>query len=130
MSEAQWHRVVAGLVVVLAACASAEDVSDLGFGQPAAAAENTINVQNDYWGEMDVYAVSGGMRVRLGSVPAGRAGKLRIPWQLALRPDIRLQIDPVGPESAFTFPPVTLHPGATVELSVANTLRMSSFSVW
>lgn len=129
MSDIQRHWVRAGFALALAACAPAAQEQDLGFGQPAAAEKSTIVVRNDYWGEMDIYAVIGGSRWRLGSVMTSSTAKLSIPHALTVRPEIQLQADPVGPGRPFTFAPIAMRPGATVELTLANMLPMSTYSV-
>lgn len=127
--ELQRHWVTAGLALALAACAPAAHEQDLGFSPPGAARESTVVVQNGYWGELDIYAVTGSGRWRLGSVMTGKTAELRIPGALMGRPEIQLQADPVGPIGAFTFPSIEIRPGVTVELLVANALPMSSYSV-
>lgn len=130
MLRIQQHWTAAGLALMLAACAPAAQDQDLGFSQPAAAEESTVVVQNDYWGEMAIFAVKGGTRWRLGSVMTGSTATLRIPRELMAGSEIQLQADPVGPGAAFTFPRIAIRPGSTVELMLANKLATSSYSVW
>jgi len=130
MSKIKQHGVLAGLVLTLAACAPARPVEHVGFVQPVAPEESTLIVQNDYLREMDIYAVTGSTRVRLGSVMTGATARVRVPHQLLVKPELQLQVDPVGPDAAFTFSPIVVRPGVTVELMVATSLPMSSYSVW
>ena len=130
MSNIQRHWVsLLALALAPSACAPATQEHDLGFNQPAAAEEPMIVVQNDYWGEMDIYAVKGGTRWRLGSVTTGSTAKLRIPHALMAGTEIQFQADPVGPVAPFAFPPISIPPGATVELTLENVLPMSSYAV-
>lgn len=126
----QRYWIATALTLAVSACASVASQDDVGFVQPAPADESVLVVANNYWGEMDVFALNGGTRVRLGSVMTGKTATLKISRDLLARPEVQFQIDPVGPEDAFTFPPISIHPGATVELMVQNSLRMSSYSVY
>ena len=128
MVQRYWLTTV--LMLALPGCASVVSQDDVEFVQSAPAEESTLVVANNYWGEMDVFALNGGTRVRLGSVMTGKTATLKISRDLLARPEVQFQIDPVGPENAFTFPPISVHPGATVELTVQNSLRMSSYSVY
>ncbi|MGQ0815335.1 MAG: hypothetical protein ACT4O1_12905 [Gemmatimonadota bacterium] len=129
MPKTQRHWVAAGLVWALAACAPTAQEQHPGFVQPAASEESTIVVQNSYFGDMDIYAVTGSTRWRIGSVTNGATAKLVIPRALLARPEIQLQVDPVGPEEPFTFPGISIRPGATIELMLLNMLQTSHQAV-
>lgn len=125
LREQYW--VAAGLALMLTACAAARE-EDLGFSQPAPAEESVLVVQNDNLVEMDIYAVMGSTRARLGSVPAGQTAKLRLSRLLVSRPELLLQADPIGPQTAFTFPVIPVRPGVTVGMLLASSLAMSAFT--
>jgi hypothetical protein len=129
MPKVQRHWVAAGLVLGLAACAPAAQQEDFGFAQPAASEQSTILVKSDYFGETDIYALTGSTRIRLGTVRTGGTAELRIPAVIAGRAEIQLQADPVGPNAPFTFPVISLRPGHTMELVLTSSLPMSTL-VW
>lgn len=128
MGKLKRFAVVAGAALLPSACAAALPPEDVAFIQTAPSEESTLVVQNDYAGEMDVYAVTGSTRFRLGTI-RGRTGTLRLPRTLLARPSIVIQLDPVGPVDAYTYPPIVITPGATIELMVAPMLTMSSYAV-
>lgn len=126
-SQPRWT--LAALALVLGACGPGMQEQDAGF-LPAPAAEGArLFVQNDYLGDMDVFAINGSIRTRIGAVPAGGSAQFRIPASLLVRPEIQFQVDPVGPVAPFTYRPIALSPGNSVELAVAPALQMSSYAI-
>ena len=91
--------------------------------------EAIVVVQNNNLAEMDIYAVEGYSRWRLGTVPTGSTVTLRIPRALWGRPEIQLQAVPRGEYSPFTFQRVPLTANARIQLSIASLLSMSMV-VW
>lgn len=124
------HRfgVAASFAVMLAACAPAIPQESVGFVQPAPATESAVVVRNENVTEMDIYAVMGSTRSRIGTVQAGQTATLRLRAALMARPELMLQADPVGPEEAFTFPAISIRTGTTVEMRLAPILRSSGYT--
>jgi hypothetical protein len=118
----------AGFVMMLGACAPAMPQEDFGFAQPAPSTDSEIVVRNENVTEMDIYAVVGSLRSRIGSVEALQTARLRLPRVLLARPEIMLQADPVGPDEAFTFPAISIRQGIAVEMLVAPVLRSSGYT--
>jgi hypothetical protein len=120
---------LAAAALTSAACAHGVHADSLAFFQPASSEESTVVVQNDNFAEMDIYAVEGYSRWRLGTVQTATTVTLRVPRALADRPDIQLQAVPRGPYAPFTFHRVPLSHAARVQLRIASVLSMSAV-VW
>ena len=88
-----------------------------------------MSVRNDFFGEVDVYVVTGSLRARIGSVQAARTANFRIPHAFTVRPEIQFQVDPVGPAAPFNYRPIAVLPGSNIELSLAPALQMSSYAI-
>ena len=127
-SQPLWK--IAGCALALAACAPGVQDKNLAFAPAAPPTEaSTVVVRNDYLGELDVYAITGSIRTRIGSISGGRTASFRIPGSLLIRPEIQFQVDPVGPVAPFSYRPIAVGPGNMIELSVAPTLQMSSYAI-
>lgn len=126
-SQSLWK--VVGCTLALAACAPGIREEDQAFYPAPPAEESTLVVRNDNIGEMDIYAVMGSTRTRIGSVLGGRVAEFRLTRSLIMRPWIQFQLDPVGPVGPFTYQPITIGPGNVIELAVAPALQMSSYSI-
>jgi hypothetical protein len=125
MASSQRLR-LAVCALALAACAPGAEVEP--SDEPSTESSSVV-VRNDYLGEVDIYAVAGGTRTRIGTVQSGQTREFAIPRPLLARTEIQFQIDPEGPAASFTLRPISLVPGNTIELSVAPNLAMSSISV-
>lgn len=113
---------LAACAVVLAACAPVVQKKE-------AFVVSAVVVRNDYLGVMEVYAITGSIRTRIGAVATGTTATFPIPRYLLMRPEIQFQVDPVGPVAPFTYPPIPVEPTNVIELSVAPTLQMSSYAI-
>ena len=129
MTHAQplWKLAVCALA--LAACGPAAREQDSAFLPAPPTEGSTLVVRNDYFGEVDVFALNGSIRHRIGTVAAGGTASFRIPGRLLMRPEIQFQLDPVGPIVPFTYRPIAVGPGNVIELSVAPALPMSSYAI-
>ena len=122
--------IIAAAAVVLGACAPGADPANSPFerNQPR---EVTVQVQNQNWSDMVVYAVRGGMRVRLGTVSAMSRGSFPVPrTALAGSGQLRLLADPIGSSRGFLSDVLSVRPGQRVSLEVGHDLAMSFTSVW
>jgi hypothetical protein len=129
MLYSQSVRIMAACSLVLVACVSGRQVQDDAFFPAPRAEEATLVVRNDYFGEMDVFAVMGSTRTRIGTVGTGTTQQFRLSRTLMARPWIQFQLDPLGPVGPFTYQPISFTPGSRVELAVAPTLQMSSYAI-
>ncbi len=128
MTQSQLGR-LAVCALALTACGPAVREQDTAFLPTPPADASTLVVRNDYMGELDVFALNGRIRHRIGTVAAGRIANFRIPGTLLVRPEIQFQLDPVGPIEPFTYRPIAVGPGNIIELSAAPALPMSSYAI-
>lgn len=118
-----------GLALAITGCASA------AYDTPANAATGdgaaTVVVQNNNWSDMTVYALRNGVRMRLGMVVSMGAERFTLPRMLMSGAgEFRLIADPIGSSEAFRTPPLMVAPGQRVELTLQNSLALSTSSVW
>lgn len=113
---------------LLTACSSARYATPSERGD----ADRTVEVEvtNNNWLDMTVHAVSGGTRVRLGTVTTGTRQRFDLPRILNVRStELRLSADPVGSTRTYHSRPILVEPGSRVQWSLENHLALSSFSV-
>lgn len=103
---------VAGLVAVAACSKTPPEPVD-----PLAPA--FVEVQNQSFYEMTVYAIRSGMRIRLGQVPGNSTQTFEIPRNL-VNPGvpIRFMADPVGSNRTPYSQEIGVHPGDTLKLRI------------
>jgi len=121
----QW--IVAALVALTidgAACATKK-----GSAQPQPE-RTAVTVKNDNWLDVTIFAVRGGARTRLGFVTGMSRGTFPVPSDFAPDGTLQLMVDPVGGHNVYVTDRIVVNSGQRVELTVAQVLRMSSFSVW
>ena len=81
-----------------------------------------IQVQNNNFNDVTVYAISLGQRIRLGNVTGKTDQNFRLDWNFAN--PISFEIDVVGGRGCGTSP-VPVEPGARVWVQVPNEVRVS-----
>jgi hypothetical protein len=131
--QSNWSRPrIPRLLVLLAmiaapACAVGGAGAEEGVPTPSA----IIEVQNNNWADIVVYAVRNGMRMRLGMVTSMSRERFSLPASVfASSGDVQLLADPIGGATPYLFPPVMVHQGQRVEVRLENHLPLSSVSVW
>lgn len=91
----------------------------------------TVEVTNNNWSDMRVYAVRLGMRYRIGTVPSMTTRRLDLPRSLAgVGRDVQLLVDPIGGSRSFTTGPMRVSSGEWIEFTIENYLPVSSYAVW
>lgn len=119
--------VAAAVALVLEACAPATEQAENNL---PARPKTQLIVRNNNWSEIAVYVVRSGVRARLGNVMSMSNGRFNIPQSYVLGAnDIQVQVDPVGSNRTFLSSPVQIFPGARVELTIENSMQLSSFAV-
>ena len=91
----------------------------------------TVEVFNNNWSDMAVYAVYSGTRYRLATVTTGTSEKFTLPD--FLNADVRelaLLADPIGGNAAVLSDPLYLNPGDEVEWHLQNQLSLSGRLVY
>lgn len=112
---------------LLTACSSAR------YASPSHSAyDDTVQVEvtNHNWMDMNVYALRGGTRIRLGTVTTGTTQRFKLPSVLNVHVgDLRLMADPIGSGQQFHSDPILVEPGTRLRWSLENQLALSSFMV-
>lgn len=113
--------------LLLTACAGASyDRPSEAHGQSPV----QVEVTNNNWLDMTVYAVRGSMRVRLGTVTTGERERFKLPRSVNVAAgELSLLADPIGSGQKYQSQPLIVEPGARVTWSLENQLALSSFSV-
>src|ERR1041384_5193273 len=96
----------------------------------AETAPATVRVANYNWMDVNVYAVQGGTRVRLGSGTSMSNGTFQLPSRFLLQStSVRLMVDPVGSTEGYMTDGILVHGGQQISFNVQNSLQFSSVSV-
>lgn len=125
---------VAALVLSLAGAGCAPAASS-GYSPagpyPESAPAPTVRVTNHNWATMNVYAMRGSSRYRLGMVTSMSTAVFRIPTTvMGGQGRVELLADPIGSTRTFTAPVVYVHAGDQVQFDIQNHLPISSVSVF
>lgn len=88
----------------------------------------TLEVRNNNYLDVAIYAHTDGQHLRLGSVTGQSHATLEIPTSVVVRADgFRLEVDPVGARDSYVTERIVASPGAIVVLDVGSVLGMSSW---
>lgn len=113
------------VAVALAGCADANGGPWEG-ASPSGALE--LDVRNNNFLDVAVYALPDGGRMRLGSVTGKSHAVLEIPASVAVRADgFRLEVDPVGSADTYVTERIIASPVSIVVLDVGSVLTMSTW---
>lgn len=118
-------RLVIASLVVLAGCAANS------AGEPATATPEhapRIQVNNDNWNQVTVYALREGLAVRLGTVTTGTTAVFDLPATMQRGVDVRLLVQPLASWTGYVSPPIEF--GRDMTLTVANALSQSTLVPW
>jgi len=117
---------VLGAALVLSACASgANRASTRPDSAPV-----SLTVTNQNWLDVDVFAIRGSTRYRLGAVGGNSSAMLRIPASLIARGELQLMADPIGSNDVYVSDVIPVTPDQSLQLTVAPRMRMSTYAVW
>lgn len=90
----------------------------------------TLEVVNNNWQDIVIYAIVGSTRQRLGSVPAIKQATLELPSGLIPLPgSVQLLLDPLGSRAAFRTGNISVGLGQQIRLVVENQLSLSNWTV-
>jgi hypothetical protein len=107
-----------GLAVVLAGVAACSTFSR-GSTTTDQSQPTVVQVDNEGFQDMDVYAVRSGQRVRLGLAPGSSKTNLTIPSTLVNGlTSLRFIADPIGGRRASVSQEITVAPGDTVVMTI------------
>jgi len=116
---------LAGLMIDAAACATRHPSAAAAPPEPV---ELTVN--NSNYLDVDVFAVRGTSRARIGSVTGLSSATFLVPVHHAADGNLQLLVDPIGSNATYMTDKIAVSPGQHVELMVTAILRMSTYSVW
>jgi hypothetical protein len=106
-------------VAILVASAAACSTFSRGSGTTDQNQQTVVEVDNQGFQDMDVYAVRSGQRWRLGLASGSSKTKLTIPGTMVngLTP-LRFVADPIGGKRASVSQEITVAPGDTVVMTI------------
>lgn len=125
MPRSWMYTAYAGLTLVTGACAT-----NHGSGAAQPPERVTVTVKNTNWMDMDVFAVRGGTRSRVGSVTGLTTATLHVPTDFAPDGILQFMVDPVGSDGTYVTEKISVSPGQRIELTIGTVLRMSTYAVW
>ncbi len=105
-------------VLLLAGCAGNRSRGAAGDGS----LRTTVEVENRSWSAVNVYAVRGGQRVRLGTVQAVTTSVLTIPSAIVSGvTSLSFLVDPIGSNRTPISQEISVREGDQVTIYVPNT---------
>lgn len=121
------QSIIAGLLslTIDAACAGRHKSAAAAPLEPV-----VVIVNNSNYLDVDVFAVRGTSRARVGSVTGLSSATFTVPAHFAADGNLQLLVDPIGSNATYLTDKIAVGPGQSLELTVAAVLRMSSYSVW
>ncbi len=130
-----WRRTsrlaMAATITVGAVACSSAGTMDRPANALAGEVEATVEVTNNNWADMVVYAQRNGVRVRLGTVTSMTTQAFDLPLPLLSGSgELFFVADPIGSDRAYRSPVVMVGRGQRVEFLLENNLALSSLSVW
>lgn len=103
-----------------------------GTGEPLADTRRLpVEVRNQSWLDVNVFAILGAHEIRLGVVTALSTATLELPpFLVTPTMDLRFRLDPIGSAEEFISEPVDMSLAESFEVWIAPRLAQSSVSVW
>jgi hypothetical protein len=90
----------------------------------------TLEVDNNNFLDVTVYAVAGGYSLRLGNVGGKNVEEFTLDSQdITIAGGLQFLVDPIGATQTYLSPKVFPYGGATVELNVSAFLNQSFVSI-
>lgn len=113
------------LFLAATACRSGEDESPLSRA-PRPTGPIQVEVQNNNFLDVTVYAMDNGQNIRLGNVTGKQSETLTLdPRRLSPGGTLRLLVDPIGASDAFLSDRVVVGSGQRVFLQIGAVLSQS-----
>ena len=89
-----------------------------------------LEVDNNNFLDVSVYAVAGGVSLRIGDVGVKNKGTFTLdPDRISMVSGVQVLVDPIGSDRTYLSPTVYPYGGATLELSVGAYIDQSFLSV-
>jgi len=89
-----------------------------------------VEVENNHWATVVVYALINGQRIRMGEVHTGTTIELMTP--IGVDPsvvDFRIRVDPIGEREVFDSGSISVQLGDRVLITVENDIRSSRIRI-
>lgn len=122
------ETIIAGLAALMIDAAACATHHASAAAAPAEPVELTVN--NSNYLDVDVFAVRGTSRARVGSVTGLSSATFQVPAHYAYDGHLQLLVDPIGSDATYLTDRIAVSQGQHVELTVTAVLRMSSYAVW
>lgn len=92
----------------------------------------TITVDNNNWRDINIFVVlSGGMRMRLGTVTSMNSSTYTVPGNLLFRNSyMRVVAEVIGSDDYIQTETVRVAPGLVIQWRIENVLQNSNYFVW
>jgi hypothetical protein len=112
------------LAVAFAAAFATAACVGKGKNAPVPQAPTTVFVRNRAFIDVDVFALYGGIRTRLGTVAASGTGTFRIPPTVVGEGRaLRFLVDPIGSRRLGRSFEIYVRPGSRVTLTIPSSMR-------
>ena len=90
-----------------------------------------VKVENRSWNDVNVFAVEGGMRYRLGMVTSMGTANLRVPVRNGqFTHEMQLVAVPIASSESFVSPALQVYQAQQVAFTIQNQLAISSVAVF
>jgi len=121
---------VAAFIIFATGCVSTGTASPRFTGGRRDQAERIlVEVANIGWADAAVYSVTGGSRIRLGTVGSNQTGRFKLPRNHVWAPDLHLEADPIGSAQVYGSEIVAASPGQVVRWTIHETRSFRSLVV-
>lgn len=97
--------------------------------EAAPEAWTTVEVTNNNWSDVKVYALRGASKFRLGSVNSFSTQRLRVPAVAVATNELRLRVEIIGSRAAYTTEPFLIGSGATISWVINAHLPLSRVAI-
>lgn len=121
--------VVGALLLLTSGCIHREPEPQTGPLSPAAS-PTSVEVTNNNWLDMVVYASRAGFRVRLGTVTSLERETFSMPSTMETGGEVRLIASPIGLNAVYRSDPISVSPGQRVAFTIENQVGISTIAVW
>ncbi len=88
-----------------------------------------VEVTNNNFNDVNVYALEGGMYQRLAMVPSMDSVNVKLPSYADMTGGVRLLVSPIGGSYSFFTGQILVSPGDSIRLNVANPIGLTNWFV-
>lgn len=122
---------LAALVAPQQANAQAPEETTEAVTQVAQDGRVTLRLENHNWQDVRVYAISGSLARRIGTVTGLTTEEFTLPRDMNVTVhDFQIAISPIGMRGVHYSPRIVLNPGDRIQYRVANNLALSTLTIF